>query len=395
MTETVKGGDMAGVDSRTFRDVLGHFPTGVVIVTAVADGEPVGMVVGTFASVSLDPPLVAFLSTKTSTTYPRIREAGAFTANVVSASDEQLCRVFATQGADKFAGVEWSMSALGSPVLASAVAWIDCSIETIHGAGDHDIVVGRVSELSVGTGDGPLLFYRGGYGRFEQGFRTAPGQSDLLVPLRYVDRIRHLLEDAAEGSGAECFANVVVDDELVIIGSTGDRSYDVGISRIGQRMPLVAPLGAGAVAWLPNGEQEKWVERAGLDAIGAAAARGALARVRSRGWSCALASEELLALEAAVGRQEPEILGGERIDEQARTLARTISLSTHDPESLETDVSYHVRNVSVPVLGRDGRLLLLLSLYGLPHSLTATEIGCHVELLRTAAQQAERLLSDV
>ena len=156
-------------DSARFRQVLGHFPTGVTVVTAVADGKPAGLAVGSFTSVSLEPPLVAFLPTRTSTSFPAIREAGSFCVNVLAEDQEDVCRVFASSGGDKFEGVGWRPAAgTGSPIIQDVLAWIDCDIDVIHDAGDHFIVVGRVRDLEVARSDGaPLVFYRGGYGRFE------------------------------------------------------------------------------------------------------------------------------------------------------------------------------------------------------------------------------------
>jgi flavin reductase (DIM6/NTAB) family NADH-FMN oxidoreductase RutF len=152
-----------------FRRVLGHFPTGVVIVTAVYDGRPAGMAIGSFTSVSLDPPLVAILPAKTSTSWPAIEAAGAFCVNILSAGQEALCRTFATSGADKFAGVSWRAAPSGAPALAGALAWIDCTLEQVVEAGDHFIALGRVTALDVADPDedhvsGPLVFFQGGYG---------------------------------------------------------------------------------------------------------------------------------------------------------------------------------------------------------------------------------------
>jgi 3-hydroxy-9,10-secoandrosta-1,3,5(10)-triene-9,17-dione monooxygenase reductase component len=149
-----------------FRQVLGHFPTGVVIVTAIDDGTPVGMAIGSFTSVSLDPPLIAILPAKTSVSWPRIAAAGAFCVNVLNARQEALCRTFATTGVDKFAGVPWHPSPSGAPVLDGTLAWIDCSLEQLVEAGDHYIALGRVRSLDVSTDQGkePLVFFKGGYG---------------------------------------------------------------------------------------------------------------------------------------------------------------------------------------------------------------------------------------
>ncbi len=168
MSELPSEPGTGGIDAAHYRSVLGHFPTGVTVITAAGAEGPVGLAVGSFCSVSLDPALVAFFPGKSSTSWPGIREAGSFCVNVLAEDQEDLCRVFASKGADKFAGIGWDRAATGAPRLADVLAWIDCDIETVHDAGDHDICVGRVRELDVERrGIGPLVFFRGGYGRFE------------------------------------------------------------------------------------------------------------------------------------------------------------------------------------------------------------------------------------
>lgn len=160
-------GDTRMIDAQRFRKVLGHYPTGVCVVTAApADGPPVGMVVGSFTSVSLDPPLVAFLPDKASTSWPRIHMTGAFCVNVLTSDQEPLCRQFAQKGGDKFKGVNWRPAPTGSPILDGALAWIDCDIEQTIESGDHYIVVGRVRDLDLGDKGLPLAFFQGTYGLF-------------------------------------------------------------------------------------------------------------------------------------------------------------------------------------------------------------------------------------
>jgi 3-hydroxy-9,10-secoandrosta-1,3,5(10)-triene-9,17-dione monooxygenase reductase component len=152
-------------DEASYRTVLGHFATGIALVTAMDGGEPVGMACNSFTSVSLDPPLVLFCAAKSSTTWPRIQRAGKWAANFLGEDDEEMCRLFATRDADRFAGVAYHEAATGAPVLEHAIAFVDCETEAEHDAGDHVIVVGRVLELGYATEGRPLLFYRGGYGR--------------------------------------------------------------------------------------------------------------------------------------------------------------------------------------------------------------------------------------
>jgi flavin reductase (DIM6/NTAB) family NADH-FMN oxidoreductase RutF len=141
------------IDAVVFRQVLGHYPTGVSVITsATADGRPAaGMVVGTFTSVSLDPPLVAFLPDKSSSSWP------------LSGDQEGLCRAFSARGGDKFAGVTWHPSPAGTPILDGVVAWVDCQIEQVVESGDHYIVDGRVLDMAVASEAQPLAFHRGGF----------------------------------------------------------------------------------------------------------------------------------------------------------------------------------------------------------------------------------------
>jgi flavin reductase (DIM6/NTAB) family NADH-FMN oxidoreductase RutF len=148
----------------TFRNVLGQFATGVVVIAAAdpETGEPAGLAANSFTSVSLDPPLVGFCIATTSTSWPRIRRAERICINVLSASQEDICKQLATRGGKKFEGVEWSPSPGGAPAIHGAVAWLDVSVEDEHPAGDHVIVVARVMSLGAAS-EMPLLFFRGSY----------------------------------------------------------------------------------------------------------------------------------------------------------------------------------------------------------------------------------------
>ncbi len=151
-------------EGASFRSVLGHFATGITVITAMDDGEPVGIAANSFTSVSLDPPLVLFCAAKTSSTWPRIQRAGHFCVNVLDEHQEHISKLFATKGADRFGQIDWHVGERG-PILHDVHAYLDCTIETEHDAGDHVIVVGRVHELGLTADAGPLLFYQGRYGR--------------------------------------------------------------------------------------------------------------------------------------------------------------------------------------------------------------------------------------
>jgi 3-hydroxy-9,10-secoandrosta-1,3,5(10)-triene-9,17-dione monooxygenase reductase component len=155
------------IDPMLFRSVMGHYPTGVTVVAALEDGHPVGLAIGSFFSVSLDPPLVGFCVARTSSSWPRIEAAGVFGISVLAEDQQETSGRFASKVEDKFEGETWRPSdATGSPTIAGALAHIDCSLHSVLDAGDHVIVLGRVLALDVHRDDvGPLLFFRGGYGR--------------------------------------------------------------------------------------------------------------------------------------------------------------------------------------------------------------------------------------
>jgi flavin reductase (DIM6/NTAB) family NADH-FMN oxidoreductase RutF len=151
------------VDPGEMRRVLGHFASGVTIVTGLDAGEPVGFACQSFTSVSLDPPLVLFCPAHTSSTWPKIQASGSFSVNVLAADQLALCKTFATSGGDKFAEVAWTPTQWG-PSIDGVLATVSCDIEQVHAAGDHDVVIGRVRELVTHREDGPLLFWRGEFG---------------------------------------------------------------------------------------------------------------------------------------------------------------------------------------------------------------------------------------
>lgn len=153
----------SAIDQAHYRQVLGHFPTGVTVIAGIDGGEPVGLAVGSFFSLSLDPPLVGFCVGTSSNSWARMADTGSFCVNVLGADQEDVSRVFATSGGDKFATIGWSPAETGSPRIDGVLAWIDCDLETVHDGGDHHIVVGRVRGLGVGHEGEPLVFFRGGY----------------------------------------------------------------------------------------------------------------------------------------------------------------------------------------------------------------------------------------
>ena len=157
------------IESGDFRKVLGKYPTGVTLVSSKDDQGPFAMVIGSFGSVSLDPPLVQFMPAKESGTWLRIKKTGRYCVNVLGEHQLDLSNSFFNKDKDPFEAIHWSESTLGSPIIESCVAWIDCLIGDVHEAGDHYIVIGEVKAIgALEKDEGPLLFLGGAYGSFNK-----------------------------------------------------------------------------------------------------------------------------------------------------------------------------------------------------------------------------------
>lgn len=154
------------IEKAEFRAVLGHFASGVTVVTGIDAEGPLGLTCQSFFSLSLDPPLIAIAPANTSVSWPRIEATGSFCANVLAQDQEPIAWAFASSGGDKFVGVGWSPTTTGCPHIHGALAWIDCDVHEVLDGGDHRLVVGHVRELGSDPGE-PLLFYRGGFGTFQ------------------------------------------------------------------------------------------------------------------------------------------------------------------------------------------------------------------------------------
>lgn len=164
MTATTGDEPQRIVDPRVMRDVLGHFASGVTVLTADTDEGPIGFTCQSFSSLSLDPPLVAFAPARSSRTWQRLRTIGRFCINVLAEGQGAVSQNFARSVPDKFAGVRWTPSPHGSPVLDDVVAWIDGELWAEYDGGDHTIVVARVLDLGASADRRPLLYHRGSYG---------------------------------------------------------------------------------------------------------------------------------------------------------------------------------------------------------------------------------------
>jgi flavin reductase (DIM6/NTAB) family NADH-FMN oxidoreductase RutF/DNA-binding IclR family transcriptional regulator len=376
-------------DPRWFRQVLGQYPTGVCVVTArQSDESRAGFVVGSFTSVSLDPPLVAFFPDRGSTSWPKIRSAGSFCVNVLSAEQEDICRRFASRAEDKFEGVECRASASGSPIIAGVVAWIDCDLESVQEAGDHYIVLGRVRELDIEDPTLPLLFFQGGYGRFAPLSLAAANRGGALTEqLRDVDLVRAEMEQLAAELSARCIATAPVENELVVTASAGSPDTSSAATLVGQHLPFAPPTGAAFAAWKERAEIDDWLKEIRTEDE-RADQRDRLEAVRRRGYSVGLLNEAQRTFASTLDRLAADPHAVDRDD-----LRGLISDLNYDPVELSPKVKQDIRVITVPVFGCDGDVGLALTLYGFPKPDAAGGIDAYVERALATAQRATDLLA--
>jgi flavin reductase (DIM6/NTAB) family NADH-FMN oxidoreductase RutF/DNA-binding IclR family transcriptional regulator len=369
---------------------MGHYPTGVAVITATqADGTSVGMVVGTFTSVSLEPPLVGFLPSRSSTSWPAIREAGRFCVNVLGADQEHVCRAFATKAPDRFTAHTAAGAASPIPRVAGAVLWIECDIETVLPAGDHDMVLGAVRGLDVAEEAGmPLLFLRGGYGAPLLPSIQAEAEG-LGVPLRLADLARPEAEAISRDLGLECMLTAPLDDSIVVlaaagIGSAARRST----TRVGSTFPLAAPFGPVFVAWAPEAERQAWLTR-GQMLTGAAdesLAEAELAAVRALGYGVTTgrAADEHF-MRVITGIHDPDAVAEWLIAMQQRGPEPGL----HTPVEELTEVT----SMHVPVRNVGGRVVLVLHLMGFTGAESPDRLHTCLDRLLAGARAADARLS--
>ena len=159
------------INSDTYRAVMRHLPTGVAAVCATdpVTGTQSGMVVGTFASLSMEPALVTFSVMHSSTSWPKIADAGTFSVSLLAEDQQQVCKALSAKGEDKLSNVAWSASAWDTPHLHGSLAWFDCRIEQQLTAGDHVVVIASVLDMTPAEGaSAPLIFHGGRFGSFRE-----------------------------------------------------------------------------------------------------------------------------------------------------------------------------------------------------------------------------------
>lgn len=374
-------------DSSEFRAVMGHYPTGVTIVTAIdPDGAPVGLTIGSFSSVSLDPPLVAFYPQRNSGSFARLRQAKSFCINILADDQEALCRTFASRADDKFSRINWDLSPGGAPILEDALAWLECSPHAVAEAGDHFIVTGTVRAFETKRDRMPLLFFRGGYGSFLPRTLALAPNRQLQTVLRYVDIARPFMDRLADRLETGCLAAAVVDNDIITLASTSGPNSHLVPAAVGQRVGWRPPLGGLFVAWDDQpGAFDGWLRRSRTPLNDEQRRRCGVAvqRIRERGWSLALATEEQKSFEKSL--RDPASAGetgGQEPDDLVSNL-----YAGYEPALGADTADFRVRHIGTPVFGPSGQVVLDLRLFGLPTAMSLEEIDAYASITRAMADR--------
>jgi flavin reductase (DIM6/NTAB) family NADH-FMN oxidoreductase RutF/DNA-binding IclR family transcriptional regulator len=350
------------------------------------------MVVGTFTSVSLDPPMVGFLADRASTTWPVVKAQGRYTASVLTAEHEPLCRAIVAKDPTRFERFNWTRSPAGLPMVPDAKVWFDCVIHSVVPAGDHYFVLGSVQDMGVGeTAAPPLIFHRGGYG-----WPKLPGldaeDAGLAVLIRYADIVYEEAAALAADLGLDCLISAAVDGNVTLLRAAGPSG---GGRRVGTYAPLAAPIGALFVAWGSAADQHRWLQRSGElfklvspnsptpPALNAQAADTMLAAVRECGYTVSTGRAMSESFDAAVNSAGP--------DGQRRALAAFLAtLTEHADEHVHaarieslSDVTY----LHMPVFDAEGRVVLVLDLTGFPAAAPPADLSMWLEQLQATAQR--------
>lgn len=385
----------SSIDSLRYREVMGHYPTGVTVVTGIADDdEPVGMVVGTFTSVSLDPPLVAFLPTVASRTFSRLRTAKSYCINVLAHDQVELCRTMSGSSSDKFSKLEWSESPNGAPAIAGAVAHVHCVPQQLVEAGDHFIQLCEVEAMEVHRPVTPLLFFQGGYGGFSPHGMTAGGDADLIAGVRLADLARSQIEALARDLRCEAAVLVAVNEFELTTAATAHGGEAVMRELLGERLPMKPPLGEAYVAWASEETVSRWLKMAGKDPELLAVHQRRLEAIRARGYAAWRIASNGASEQADVEALMVEYAAGDLTPARERALLTRMAetMPSVDSSDLSDEQKYDIGGLMAPVLGHDGNIALLLRLAQLPTPASGEQVKRWAAHLRAAAAEVEARL---
>jgi flavin reductase (DIM6/NTAB) family NADH-FMN oxidoreductase RutF len=382
------------IDQQVFREVSGHYPTGVAVVTGRdALGNVLALVVGTFSSVSLDPPLVSFMPMKTSRTFDRMRYCTSLCINIIGGRQEREVVTIAQRWENKLEGIDWFASPSGDPVLSDSIAWIDTRVCQVVEAGDHWIVLCAVNDLAVTNPVAPLIFFQGGYGSFVCTSLMARMDHEILPAIQAAHGARAHVEALATriGCAVSVFTAVGSDEMAAVLQATG-AAVD-GDSILAQRIPMVPPIGDTYLFDLPTEEQERWIAKLrNGDDEEKLVHRDRLAFVRANGYLVSFLPAEGQAAYTSMRQATKTYETGRMTPSQERQIRESIRRTPVDYRTREIDDTqcYDVGSLVLPVRDCDGRYTLTLRLAQLPLRVTGVTVKRWIEDARAVVAALER-----
>ncbi|WP_431813971.1 flavin reductase family protein [Kocuria sp. cx-455] len=384
------------IDPSLFREVMGHYPTGVALITGVApDGELLALVVGTFSSVSLEPPLVSFMPMKSSRTFDKLRECESLCINILGEEQEDLVSTIARRWEQKFDGIEWSPSAAGNPILSESVAWIDVTIENVVEAGDHWIVLCAVHDLAVENPASPLLFFQGGYGGFLSTTLVARADQELSTSVANVQGVSGIIEGLARGIGCEVSLFTAISrDEFAQVLSAVAPGIDRTLS-LGHRLPIVPPIGDTYVFAKSITEQERWISKArGATEEDKQIFRERLEFVRDNGHLLSFLPDEGSQAYDEMTQATRRYASSRMTPAEERVVREAIFKSSVDYgiRTLDPEEVYRIGSMVFPVRSADGEFDHTLRLSQFPGVRFGHEVNHWVQRARSAIQLMESVL---
>lgn len=372
------------------RVVMGQYPTGVSVVTAMSrDNEPLGMVVGTFSRVSSEPPLVSFTPKRSSNAWRLLRESGdRFCVNILSEHQEEVGQQISSRHEHRFDGIPYSLSAQGLPIIHGALAYIDCAVDRIIEAGDHDIVIGRVEEMQAMSAAHPLIFFRGGYGRFEPTTMLSRDRA-IRERLQLVTQCRAEMERLSSSCGNEVSALIRDNDEIVLAAAVGRTPAGQEPIRVGQRLPFSPPFGSLEAALDSPDVQESWLATSHTSTLSQSQNRAVLDKVRSQGYAIAFShAAHHQITEAAVtwGKRDPSA--------RVELLDRLKSFDLTYNRQPDVADGVELRLITAPVYDAEGSLAFGLTLWGPPRVLSQDELHRYIDATVDSADRCTRILQE-
>jgi flavin reductase (DIM6/NTAB) family NADH-FMN oxidoreductase RutF len=382
------------VDPKVFREVMGHYPTGVAVVTGRAqNGEILALVVGTFSSVSLDPPIVSFMPMKSSRTFERLRTCDSLCINILGGEQQAEMLAIAQRRENKLDGIDWYPSPSGDPILRNSIAWIDTTIGEIVEAGDHWIALCDVKDLQVTNAVAPLLFFQGGYGSFAGEEQTSRLSHEILPAINAAHDSADSLKALAKSIGCEVAVFAAIsDDEMATVFSelAADATEE---RRFASRFPLVPPIGDSYFFDKSPELQERWLNKLkNASEEVTERHRRRMEFMQEHGYLLAFLPEENSSAYEQMIRASEEYKKAKLTPAEERSIRETIGSTPvdYEPQEVLDSKVYHVGSIVLPVKDPSGRYTMTLRLAQLPSSATGAKVQVWIGEAKAVIEQIEQ-----